>query len=88
MKFIDDQGNELKEGDRVSVGLGLAQSVVGTIVKIDSGLGLQQTTQGAQPAQPTLHVAVPLSFNVFPNGMVLGLHKIAAPDPTGSKLVN
>lgn len=86
MKFIDDQGNELHEGDRVSVGLGLAQSAVGTIVKIDSGLGIQQTAQGAQSAPAVIHIAVPLSFNVHPNGVVLGLHKIAAPEP--SKLVN
>lgn len=79
MKFVDDQGNELKEGDRVSVGLGLAQNVVGTIIKIDSGLGIHQTAQGAQAAPPVIHVALPISFNVHPNGVVLGLHKVAAP---------
>ena len=75
MSYRDIVGNILEEGDAVSIGIGLGQTVLGTVQKTDSILG-------AHPqAQPMVHVAVVFTLPALPNGLVTGIIKAAKPAP-------
>ena len=73
MKFMDACGNELVEGGQVSMGLGLLQSVPGTIVKTSTGLGV------GPDAIPHLGVVFTVPLAVLPNGMVQGVFAMPSP---------
>lgn len=73
--FRDVVGNVLEQGDAVSIGIGLGQTMLGTVQKTDSVLG-------ANPqAQPMVHVAVIFTLPAMPNGLVAGIIKAATPTP-------
>ena len=77
MLVRDAIGNTLNEGDPVAFPLGMGQSVMGTIVKIDSGLG----HIGTAPRQATVFVSVVFPLAADPAGVVGGIIKTATPGP-------
>ena len=81
MIIRDAVGNELKEGDVVSLAVG-EELGAGTVQKIDSGLGITQTGQGVAGQQPSIFIGVTVQKPVLPNGIAVGVLKIAKPEPS------
>ena len=73
----DAIGNVLNENDQVSFPLGMGQSMVGRVVKIDSGLG----QIGTAPRLATVFVSVVFPLAADPSGVVGGVIKAATPGP-------
>jgi len=75
MIFRDVLGNALQEGDPVSIGLGLGQTSLGQVQKVDSVLS------GNPQQQPMIHVTVVFSLPALANGLVPGVIKAEKPAP-------
>lgn len=78
MSVRDALGNTLAEGDLVSLAVG-QEIGVGTIKRIDSGLGLQ----GGQPTQPSVFIEILVQRPVIAQiGVAAGIVKAAQPETT------
>ena len=75
MTFRDTAGNVLNEQDIVVYPLALGACALGTIVKIDPGIG--NLTNTPQPGFVLVQVNIPLGID--PAGFVNGIFKAARP---------
>lgn len=73
--YRDFANNILSEGDSVCIGLGLGQSILGTVQKTDS------LVQNDPKASQMIHVAVVFTLPASPSGLVPGVFKTAEPEP-------
>ena len=77
MVFRDTRGQVIKEGDFVAVSLSIAEA---KILKLSSGLGLEQTKESV----PMAVLSIVVTVGVMPNGFVPGIMKI--PDSESGNL--
>ena len=73
MKFRDQIGNTLQEGDAVLVNVG-TQSVPASIARINVGLGPTPET-----SQPSIVVTAVLIAPVAPDGTAIGVYALKTP---------
>lgn len=74
MNFRDAIGNEINEGDTLSLAIG-NELGAGTVVKLVTGLGLTDT-------EPAIFIQVLVPRPAFKNGVVPGVLKVASPQTT------
>lgn len=75
----DIVGQPINQGDRVALPLGFGMLGVGDVVHISSGLVTIENQN--QPTLPTVQVAVLITLQVQPNGVVSGVTRVGGPNP-------
>ena len=83
MKLVDLLGNEIVQGDVVSLKL---DTIVGQVVKVETGAIAQglsldgpKPTGQEQPPHIVVQVAVTTAVGANPNGVLSGILKVARP---------
>jgi hypothetical protein len=76
MVVRDAIGNTIEVGSIVAVNVG-SELGLGTVKKIESGLGLE----GSAQSQPSIFIEIFMQRPVFPNGVVVGVLSVVNPKP-------